>query len=94
MAVYVDDMYRHPIGRFGRLKMSRMVADSTAELLHMADKIGVPRRWLQRPDRGRGRKHFDLSMSARRKAVATGALELTMGQMAGLCQRWRTEREI
>jgi hypothetical protein len=29
MTVYVDDMCDSPIGRFGRMKMSHMIADST-----------------------------------------------------------------
>ena len=33
MAVYVDDMYKYPLGQFGRMKMSHMVADTTEELL-------------------------------------------------------------
>ena len=47
MTVYVDDMYASPMGRFGRMKMSHMIADSTDELLEMADAIGVARRWIQ-----------------------------------------------
>jgi len=43
MSVYVDDMYQTTLGKFGRMKMSHMVADSTEDLLEMADKIGVNR---------------------------------------------------
>ena len=59
MTVYVDDMYRYPMGRYGRMKMSHLVADSEAELLAMADKIGLARRWIQHPGMGRGFVHFD-----------------------------------
>lgn len=45
MTVYVDDV-RHP---FRRMVMSHMWADSLDELLAMADRIGVARRWLQQP---------------------------------------------
>ena len=41
MTVYVDDMYRSPIGRFGRMKMSHMVADRRSELFDMARRIGL-----------------------------------------------------
>lgn len=81
MTVYVDDMYRSPLGRFGRMKMSHMVADTRSELLAMADRIGLARRWIQHPDRS-DRIHFDVSMSMRRKAVAAGAVEVTMREVA------------
>ena len=73
--VYVDDMYKYPIGQFGRMKMSHMVADKRSELLDMADKIGLNRMWLQHPE-SPSRIHFDVSMSLRRKAVAAGAREI------------------
>lgn len=34
MSVYVDDLYRSPVGRLGRMKMSHM--------------IGVNRKWIQK----------------------------------------------
>ena len=77
MAVYVDDMYLSSLGRFGRMKMSHMVADTTEELLAMADRIGVARKWIQYPDDPR-RVHFEISMSKQQLAVAAGAIEVTM----------------
>lgn len=71
MAVYVDDMK----ARFGRMVMCHMVADSTDELLTMADRIGVARRWLQ--DAGTPEEHFDIALSKRSLAVAAGAVEIT-----------------
>lgn len=89
MAVYVDDMYRFPIGRLGRMKMSHMIADSTEELLEMADRIGLNRRWLQ--DSGSSREHFDVSLSFREKAVAAGAVEISMRELANMIRnRLRT----
>lgn len=81
MTVYVDDMYKSPMGRFGRMKMSHMVADTIEELLEMADTIGLPRKWIQYPD-DPARVHFDVSMSMRAKAVAAGAVEITMRELA------------
>jgi hypothetical protein len=45
MAVYVDDME----ASFGRMVMCHMWADTLDELLAMADRIGIQRRWMQRP---------------------------------------------
>lgn len=80
MTVYVDDMHRHPIGRLGRMRMSHMIADSTAEVLEMADMIGLDRRHLQHA--GTTREHFDICLSNRARAVAAGAVEITMRNMA------------
>lgn len=87
MSVYVDDMYKFQLGKFGRMKMSHMAADSTAELLAMADRIGVARRWIQRA--GTDREHFDVCMSARARAVAAGAIET---DMRTLCARKWSQR--
>lgn len=89
MTVYVDDMYLHPRGRLGRMKMSHMMADTEAELLAMADRIGLARRHLQNPGQGRHRQHFDVSLSLREKAVATGAVEVTMMELGRICRRWK-----
>ncbi|RWF02949.1 DUF4031 domain-containing protein [Mesorhizobium sp.] len=77
MSVYVDNA-RHP---FGRLLMCHMWADSREELFAMADRIGVQRRWFQRPA-GLGVagmdaswEHFDIAQSKRAMAVAAGAIE-------------------
>lgn len=74
--VYVDDMHTTPMGQFGRMKMCHMVTDTTAELLAMADRIGVQRKWLQLA--GTPKEHFDIAMSKRAEAVAAGAVEITM----------------
>ncbi len=71
MAVYVDDM-RAP---FRRMIMCHMIADTTDELNAMADRIGVSRRWIQKP--GTPNEHYDICLSARAKAVAAGAIEIT-----------------
>lgn len=76
MTVYVDDMHTTPMGQFGRMKMCHMLADTTAELLAMADRIGVQRKWLQLA--GTPKEHFDIAASKRALAVAAGAVEITM----------------
>lgn len=82
MTVYVDDMYKYPMGKFGRMKMSHMEATSTEELLDMADKIGVARKWIQHP--GTWKEHFDVSIEKRKLAIAHGAVEVTMRELAEL----------
>jgi Protein of unknown function (DUF4031) len=76
MSVYVDDFQ----AKFGRMIMCHMMADTTEELLEMADKIGVNRKWIQ--DKGTGREHFDVCLSARKKAVSFGAVEVGMRDLA------------
>jgi len=81
MAVYVDDM----MASFGRMKMCHMMADTTEELLAMADKIGVARKWLQKP--GSHMEHFDIAMSKRRLAVAAGAVEVKRRDLGMLMRK-------
>ena len=69
MAVYVDDV-RH---KFGRMVMCHMWADTLDELLAMADRIGVQRKWLQQPPKASW-VHFDISLGAKAKAQAAGAI--------------------
>lgn len=70
MAVYVDDME----ASYGRMVMCHMLADTTAELLAMADKIGVARRWIQKA--GTHHEHFDIAKTKRALAVQNGAIEI------------------
>jgi hypothetical protein len=78
MAVYVDDMR----ASFGRMVMCHMVADTTAELLDMADRIGVARRWLQKA--GTPHEHFDIALSKRALAIQHGAVEIDRYQLVGI----------
>ncbi len=77
MATYVDNMQ----APFGRMKMCHLWADTRDELFAMVDKIGVARKWFQRPDSVpvQGMKasweHFDISMTKRALAVAAGAIQ-------------------
>lgn len=75
MSVYVDDMQAN----YGRMKMCHMIADSTEELLAMADLIRVARRWLQHG--GTHREHFDICLSKRALAVQAGAIEITWREL-------------
>lgn len=79
MAVYVDDMQ----AKFGRMIMCHMIADTKEELLEMCDKIGVNRKWIQ--DEDEYSEHFDVSKEKRALAVLNGAQEITMRDLARLC---------
>jgi prolyl-tRNA editing enzyme YbaK/EbsC (Cys-tRNA(Pro) deacylase) len=70
MGVYVDDM-REPLGR---MIMCHMVADTDQELHAMAARIGVARKWHQKP--GTAHSHYDIALSKRALAVAAGAQEI------------------
>ena len=84
MAVYVDDMR----AKFGRMIMCHMFADTTEELLAMADTIGVARRWLQHAGEP-GREHFDIALSKRALAVAAGAREAEPDDLLRFLRRRR-----
>lgn len=80
MTVFVDDMHLSRMGRLGRMKMSHMVATTRAELLDMADAIGVGLHHLQHA--GTPNEHFDIALTTRAKAVLRGAKQVTLRQMA------------
>lgn len=73
--VFVDDM----CADFGQMKMCHMLADSSEELIEMADKIGVQRKWLQKA--GTYYEHFDVCLSKRKLAIANGAREINSREM-------------
>lgn len=73
--VYVDDMDMP----FRRMKMSHMIADTPEELVSMADKIGVARKWIQ--DKGTPREHFDVCLEKKRLAIELGAKLITWRQL-------------
>lgn len=76
--VYVDDMKASYRG----MVMCHMVADTTEELLDMADRIGVKRRWLQH--KGKYKEHFDICLSKKRKAIELGAKPITQRELGSL----------
>lgn len=70
MSVFVDNV-RIP---YRRMFMCHMWADTEAELLDMADKIGVPRKWIQTPPKASW-VHFDICVTKRSLAVKAGAIQ-------------------
>lgn len=89
MSVYVDDMYKTELGNFGRMKMSHMFADSKEELLEMARKISVPKKWIQHENTDR--EHFDICLSKRKLAISFGAIEISMRDAA--TRSWSTKND-
>jgi hypothetical protein len=83
MVVYVDNMR----ASFGRMKICHMIADSTEELLAMADRIGVSRKWLQKA--GTHHEHFDIALSKRALAIEAGAIEISMMQLGHIIRARR-----
>lgn len=71
MPVYIDDAML----TFRGMKMSHMIADTSDELLSMADAIGVQRKWIQAE--GTYREHFDICQSKRDLAIKHGAQPVT-----------------
>lgn len=83
MTVYVDDMR----AKFGRLVLCHMIADNTEELLIIANKIGVSRRWLQKA--GSPHEHFDVSLSKRHLAITEGAKEISWRDLGHIIRERR-----
>lgn len=87
MSVYVDDANIS----FRGMRMNHMVADTTAELLAMADEIGVARKWIQAA--GTYREHFDVCQAKRKAAIAAGAKPVTQMEI-GRMLRNRRQNEV
>jgi hypothetical protein len=86
-------MYLYPMGQFGRMKMSHLLADTDDELHAMAARIGVARKYWQSPARTSG-SHYDISMSMRAAACTAGAIEITLKQAAAMNARRRATGEL
>lgn len=82
---FVDNMR----ASYGRMKMCHMIADTSEELLAMADTIGVQRKWIQKA--GTPEEHFDISLSKRALAIEAGAV-LVDGRV--LIEKIRRKRQL
>lgn len=80
MTVYVDDMYKTPLGRLGRMKMSHVIADTDEELVAAIEAVGLNRCHHQYPNTPAS--HFDVAMSKRSQLIANGAVPITMRELA------------
>jgi hypothetical protein len=95
MMLYVDNMLRpaRPTGYRGpgTPKWSHMVADTTAELLAAADRLGLRRAWLQHA--GTPLEHFDVTNSVRERALHDiDAHPMVYGREGGLFTMWKRAR--
>lgn len=88
VAVYVDDAFIP----FGRMVMCHMVADTHEELVAMADRIGVQRRWIQ--NAGQAREHFDVSKGARQKAIDAGAIVISWRALGVMLAKRKADRSL
>ena len=86
MAAYVDPLREHPPVH-GQALWCHLIADTEDELHAMATRIGLPRRAYQGD-------HYDLVPEGRAKALALGAIEMPMREMARrVCAVRKAKRE-
>lgn len=81
MAVYIDN-FNAP---YGRMIMCHMVEDTSAELLEMARKIGVNKKWIQYP--GTYNEHFDVCLQMKKNGISLGAIEIGFREYAEFCNK-------
>ena len=86
MAVLVDELREYPHVRFAVKHWCHMVSDESFEELHaFASALGIPRGRFQRD-------HYDLPPALRARAVAQGAQEVTIDELARRMAGPRGER--
>lgn len=71
MAIYVDDA-KIPYKRY---KMCHLAADTDAELMEFAERLGLRPEWKHKD-------HFDVCITKRQKAIDLGAIEITQHELA------------
>ncbi len=76
--VYVDNMN----AKYGRMKMSHMIADTHDELVIMACNIGIQLRWIQYL--GTGKEHLDVCQVKKAKAIELGAKQVTSKELVAI----------
>ena len=86
MAVLVDEIREYPYVRWTVKHWCHMVSDTSFEELHaFAAALGIPRQRFQRD-------HYDLPPSLRARAVAQGAEQVTISDLAQRMAGPRGER--
>jgi hypothetical protein len=56
-----------------------MIANTSDELLSMADLIGVDRKWIQK--KGTYQEHFDICLTKKAEAIQHGARAITKREL-------------
>lgn len=100
MSAYVDRLRSYPramyhsedralrVGERNGHEWCHLLADTKAELLATAKRIGLRSSWLQTREgtypSDVGRYHFDLTPQRRRLAVQSGAIEVTDRELVDL----------
>jgi len=69
--------------------MCHMLADTTEELLAMANRIGLQHKWIQKA--GTPEEHFDVSLSRRKLAIQFGAIEIDKYKLVAILKSKREE---
>lgn len=85
MSVYID----RSENRFGRMVMCHMIADTPSELHAMAERIGLERRWFQKPPKA-SFWHYDVSKGKRLLAVESGAIDCDRNSFVNNLRRIRS----
>lgn len=82
MTVFVD----RAAYRYRGMVMCHLLADTEAELLAFAERLGLKREWFQRDH---ALPHFDICRAKRQAAIAAGAIEIGLHQVGHLIRRHR-----
>ena len=85
MAVYVDE----PVWEWRGRRWCHLLADGDEELHAFAAALGVPRRGFQHSPQRPWKDHYDIPEEIRAQAVAAGALEVDLRQVAALVKARR-----
>lgn len=79
--VYIDDAKI----AYGQMFMFHMIADTTEELIKMADKIRVSRKHIQ--NKGKYNEHFDICLSKKKLALEAGAKQITSRELVTILKQ-------
>lgn len=90
--VYIDDMEAEVRRGAYYMKLCHMIADTHDELVEMADKVGLPRKWIQKE--GTAEEHFDITKSMKRVAIRLGAKDITQRDSVRIIQRKRDNQPV